>query len=168
MRDADGLVIPQIWAANTEKWEKLPLSFRIRHSEMYEQDLAKAAAKASAPRRPDRAPAKRFTTDACIKWGKSLGWKLLDRERYDYRTKRHHDLLLGADACFEAPPSLDGLEGVTGMVYVQGAGRSERKEHRERFDARGGAARAKNLRVRFVYVEFVRGESSPVVTEWWA
>ena len=135
--------------------EGLPIGWRSNQSKMYLKDQAKPKKepKASKP------AAKRFTTQACINWGRRKGWKLVAREAYDYRTKRHHDTLLGSDAVFDTP---------NGMVAVQGAGRSERAVHMERFNERGGVSAAARMRIGFVYVEFVRGKDEPVVEEWWA
>lgn len=153
--DADGLVIPELWQLRPDKWAKLPLRFREEHSNDFLVKQARPP-KAEKKRRPG---VTRFSTDAAIAWGRSKGWKLLDRERYDARLKRHHDLLLGADAMMETD---------TGVVLVQGAGRSERKEHRKRFEDRGGIAKAYKLGMKFVYVEFERGAKAPALEEWWA
>lgn len=152
--DDDGLVIPELWRHSVERWTKLPYTWRLKRSREYLAELAKPAKVARA-----YTSAPRFSTDACIKWGRSQGWKLIDRERYDARLKRHHDLLLGADAMMEGPD---------GIIYVQGAGRSEKKVHLERFESRGGIEKAQRLKVRFVYVEFDRHNSEPLLTEWWA
>ncbi len=109
--------------------------------------------------RPHKQGATRFTTQYAIDWAKARGWRLLDRERYDVRTKRHHDLLLGADALFEGPD---------GMIAIQGAGRYERSEHWERFTRLGGADKARKLHIVFYYLEFERASKEPVVTEEWA
>ena len=109
--------------------------------------------------RPHRATAKRFSTQCAIAWGRKRGWDLLDRERYDYRLKRHHDCLMGSDALFET---------ATGMAGVQGAGRSERKTHRDRFENMGGAAKAMKLGIGFWYVEFDSLTHEVVREERWA
>lgn len=101
----------------------------------------------------------RFTTQYAIDWGKAKGWKVCGRERYDYRTRRHFDLMLGADAMFDAGDRI---------VLVQGAGKGERAEHRRRFDQAGGEAKARRLGMGFAYLEFDRGEKAPVKEEWWA
>ena len=101
----------------------------------------------------------RFTTAYCIEWGRAQGWKLLDRERFDYRTNRHRDVILGADALFESPK---------GIIAIQGAGISERANHRRRFEERGGTDRATMAGVGFVYLEFARGTKEPAKREWWA
>jgi len=108
---------------------------------------------------PKEPRASNYTTKAAIAWGRAQGWKLLDRERWDQRTRRHHDLVLGADCLFES---------AEGMVAIQGAGRYERTIHRERFEAAGGVERAERLHIRFVYLEFVRDSNDPVVEERWA
>lgn len=148
--DADGIPIPDHWVR--EKWQKLPLGFRRNYNE----------GRAPEPEPKTKTPrpgASRFSTAYAIEWGRKQGWKLIDRERYDARTKRHHDLMLGVDAMFE---TADGLVG------VQGAGRSERKAHYDRFEQRGGVARAGKLHIKVCYVEFERGEKTPKVVEWWA
>lgn len=133
------------------------------HNQPY-KDRIRAALEACQERQaiknaPKSPRAKRFTTDYAIKWGKRKGWTLMDRERYDYRTKRHHDLPLGADAMFETDD---------GIVYVQGAGKSERAAHWRRFEEQGGVERARKLGVAFYYVEFMRGDTTPITEEQWA
>ena len=146
--DKDGVPVPENWL--THKWEAMPLAWR----KAYEPPK---------PLRPDSPStgngASRFTTQYAIEWGKKQGWKLIDRERYDARLKRHHDLMLGVDALFETPD---------GMVGVQGASKSERAAHYRRFEERGGIDRATRLHVGVVYLEFERGNKAPVVTEVWA
>jgi hypothetical protein len=130
---------------------------KIAARENLEREGERRAAK-EANHTPRRS-AKRFTTDAAIEWGRKQGWKLVDRERYDFRTKRHHDLDLGSDA---------RMETATGFVLLQGAGKSERKEHRERFDGLGGIDRAMKLGWGFIYLEFERNNPEPLVIEVWA
>lgn len=101
---------------------------------------------------------KRYSTDYAVAWGRAQGWRLLDRERYDFRTKRHLDCPLGSDAMFSSPD---------GLVFVQGAGKGQRAEHRRRFEDRGGPAELARLKARFYYVEFVRGAKTPVLSEQW-
>lgn len=103
--------------------------------------------------------APRFTTQYAINWGQDQGWTLLDREHYNVFAKRHNDLLLASDAMFECP---------NGLVFVQGAGRGERAAHREKFEERGGVERCRKLKIRFVYVEFERGDFAPIRKEDWA
>jgi len=102
----------------------------------------------------------RFTTDYAVEWGRAQGWLLIDRERFDFRTKRHHDLELGVDAIFD--------NRVDARVGVQGAGKGERKHHRERFEERGGEATAKRRNLQVFYAEFVRGDKTPILLEQWA
>jgi hypothetical protein len=109
-------------------------------------------------REPRRGPG-RFSTRAAVAWGRRLGWRLIDRERYDARTRRHRDLMLGADVLFE---------DADGLVLVQAAGRGQRAAHRRRFDDAGGADRAAKLGMRFLYVVFDRGEPEPLEVERWA
>lgn len=150
--DRDGLLVPPEYI-NRGWWK---ITQRMRDERSLEWQI-----KVSQPKPEPRAPrpcAPRFTTDYAVKWGKRQGWKLMDRERYDVRTKRHHDLMLGVDASFASE---------TGLVGVQGAGRHERSEHYKRFLARGGTELAHKLHIRVVYLEFVRGDFEPCVTEWW-
>lgn len=99
-----------------------------------------------------------FSTDCAIAWGKRQGWTLLDRERYNHKTKRHADLQLGMDAMFESP---------TGLVMVQGAGRHEKREHLDRFMQRGGPEKARRRHLAIYYVEFERGNREPLLVECW-
>lgn len=102
---------------------------------------------------------KRYSTDYAIAWGRKQGWKLIDRERFDFRTKRHYDCELGMDAVFD--------DGVDGRVGVQGAGRGQERAHRARFDREGGEQAAKRRRMRVVYLEFERGCQTPTKEVWW-
>lgn len=149
--DADGIPIPEHWIQ--EKWEKMPAGWRKAYSDGH------FAPKPEPAPKKRRVAGKRFSTDYAIEWGRKQGWKLLDRERYDARLKRHHDLMMGVDALFETPD---------GMVGVQGAGLSEHKAHYQRFTDRGGVPRAQKLHVRVVYLEFARGDKTPRKVEWWA
>lgn len=103
-------------------------------------------------------PVTRFSTQYAIEWGRGQGWKLVDRERYDARLRQHHDCLMGSDALFESDQ---------GLVCVQGAGQYERGPHWQRFLLAGGSGRCQLLMVRFVYLEFVRGDKDPRKLEWW-
>ena len=109
---------------------------------------------------PKTPAATRYTTQAAIDWGRRQSWRLVDRERFDVRTKRHHDVLLGCDALFHAP-------GI-GLVAVQSAGRYERTTHLERFERMGGKLAARDMGVVFRYLEFQRGNPDPVLDEVWS
>ena len=154
VRDADGLLIPPLWQ-HSAKWGKLPLSIRSKKSKAYEETL-NAPPKKEKERRPGFTT---FTTKYAIAYGRSLGWTLLDRENYNHRTKRTHDLMLGMDVMFD-----DG----NGLVMVQAAGRSERKAHWQRFEERGGEEKARRRQIRCLYWEFERGTKSPILEEQWA
>lgn len=154
--DADGFLISDTWQPRPDKWEKLPYKTRQGLSEAYTARLAKEAAKKPKTYRPG---AKRFTTDYAIEWGRKQGWKLVEREGYDFRTQRHHDTMLGTDAIFD-----DG----DGLVGIQGAGKGEKTPHYQRFIERGGPEKAKRRSIRIFYVEFVRGNKTPILTEQWA
>lgn len=152
--DADGVLIPELWRPIRRKWDALPLTFRQKRSSEYVAELAKVK-----PEREYRRPAKRFTTDYAIRFCRRFkDWKLLQREQYDPRTKRHKDLPLGSDAMFETPE---------GIVFVQGAGRSERSDHWKRFQERGGFDRLSKMSARFLYLEFERSSADPIKVEWW-
>ena len=143
-----------MWRGNPTKW--LASTTPEYRRQRYLADTA--AEKPEKPEPVRRAYAKRFSTDYAIEWGKKQGWKLVDRERYDHRTKRAHDLMLGMDAIMEGPE---------GLIGIQGAGRSERKPHWERFCARGGVEKAARRHLQIYYVEFDRGNKEPVLTERW-
>ncbi|MER3495425.1 MAG: hypothetical protein C4320_00480 [Armatimonadota bacterium] len=102
---------------------------------------------------------KRYSTDYALAWGRAQGWKLIDRERYDAHTRRHHDLELGMDLRFETQ---------AGFAYVQGAGVGERAAHYRTFEGRGGVERARKGNATVWYVEFRRGDKNPVKVEQWA
>lgn len=150
--DLDGLPVPKLWQANPAKWASLPKSWREQHLDP-----------PPAPPKPERAKRpyqKRFSTDYAVEWGRKQGWKLIERERYDFRTKRHHDLEGECDAIFD--------DMTDGRVGVQGAGRGERKVHYERFMAWGGPEKAKRRNLRIFYLEFERGNKTPLSVERWA
>lgn len=153
--DRDGLVVPELWRHSLEKWETLALPVREKFSANY-VTAQKAKPPSNATR---RAAATRFTTDYAVRWGRRKGWQLIDRERYDYRLKRHHDLMLGVDALMD-----DG----NGLIGIQGAGKSERASHWERFKQRGGVAVAARRHIRIYYLEFIRESFDPVREEQWA
>lgn len=157
--DKDGLLIPPLYAARPDKWEKMPLGFRKTREASYIETLLAAEAKEKIPPKTPKPYAPRFSTDYAVKWGRKQGWTLIDRENYNHKTKRHHDLQLGLDALFDTPD---------GMVGIQGAGRSEKADHLRRFTDRGGIEKARRRHIRVVYLEFVRGNRTPVLEEWWA
>src|SRR5436190_23065816 len=125
--DADGLAIPPLWQNALDRWAKLPPKSRKDFSDAEIARAERLAAK--KPRQRRLSVAKRFTTDYAVAWGRAQGWKLIDRENYNFRTKNHHDLQMGLDALFD--------DGVDGMIGIQGAGRNERAEHYQRFLDRG-------------------------------
>lgn len=100
----------------------------------------------------------KYTTKYAKEYGKKLGWRLVDAERYDARTKRHHDLMLGMDVLFEGPD---------GLVAVQAAGKGESAAHRRRFEERGGVGKARKYGIRCLYWVFERGKRTPVKEENW-
>lgn len=157
-RDRDGLLVPPDHWPNAN-WQNLPLVVRKKLAWTEEQIRGQKAPKSHKA----RTPATRFTTGAAIKYGQAMGWKLVERETYDYRTKRHHDVRYGMDAIMR---DLDGF-----LVGVQGAGVGERAEHFERFLARtrnaAGVIFPETEHMRFFYWEFKRGQFEPVKFEQW-
>lgn len=113
---------------------------------------------------PEKAPRKSagtFTTAYAIEYGLKQGYKtIVDRERYDYRTKRHHDCEGAVDVIFD--------DGNGGRIGFQGAGVGERAEHYNRFMAWGGPTKARERKLRVTYLEFTRGNKTPVKVEEWA
>lgn len=140
--------LPEKWAAKSHKE-------RLRLIEQHERVNRLEPAKVSSGPGPSR-----FTTDAGVRWGKEKGWKVMDRERFDARTKRHHDCMLGMDVIFDTM-------GSEGMAGVQAAGLSERAAHWQRFEQRGGIEKARRLSITIYYLEFVRGEKEPRKVEKW-
>jgi len=157
---------------------KLLLSIRTARSQEYVIEFVKTLDKVRKPKKEREGPApKPFTTQYAIDWGKQQNchqhlvhadnfertaptkWKLIDRERYNHLTKRHHDLEGGVDAIFDAGDV---------RVGVQGAGKGERLVHRQRFENRGGIAKAQRRGLHIYYVEFVRGNKTPILVERWA
>lgn len=155
--DDDGNVIPEEWRyAIAGRWMSLPGAVRRRRGLEYVHSLVVSREKRERAR---RAPAKRFTTDYAVQWGRKKFGRLIDREHYDARLQRHHDLELGVDAIFDS---------AEGRVGIQGAGKSERAAHHKRFLERGGPDAAAKRGMRVVYIEFERGNKTPVKEEWWA
>ncbi|AIE83514.1 hypothetical protein [Fimbriimonas ginsengisoli] len=154
--DADGLVIPEFWRPCPRRWAAIALSVRQKWSAEY---LAKVANTPPPKAKRSGSGATRFTTDYAVRWGRDQGWKLIERERFDHLTKRHHDLEFGVDAMFINPAG--------GRIGVQGAGKSEKAPHYQRFMDAGGPAKARDRAVTVVYVEFVRGNYTPVLEEKW-
>ena len=154
--DKDGILVPPMWRGS-KNWDGFPLSVRQNLSDRYRSEMARLAEK-EARKRPS-AGAKRFSTQYGVDWARKQGWTLLRREYYDARTKRHHDVDLGMDAVFDDGESL---------VAIQAAGKSERAAHYRRFLERGGPDAAAKRRMRVLYLEFVRGNRTPVVVETWA
>ena len=157
------LVMPDGMTA--AKWDSLAEATKRKLSNIFQDRKAReaAATKAAAEKKPraKRSTSGTFTTQYAIDWAKSNGWKVIDRERYDYRTKRHHDLQLGIDLLVEDPAE-------DGMIGIQAAGQGERAPHYQRFLDRGGPEKAKRRSIRIVYVEFVRGNKKPILEERWA
>jgi len=113
------------------------------------------------PEKVKRKSAGTFTTAYAKAYGKKQGYtRILDQERYDYRTKRHHDCEGAVDVIFD--------DGNGGRIGFQGAGVGERAEHYNRFMAWGGPDKARDRRLKVVYLEFVRGNKTPVKVEEWA
>ena len=155
--DPDGILVPPMWRGS-RNWSSFPLSVRKSLSERYQSEMARLAEK-EAKKRPGGSGAKRFSTQYGVDWARKQGWTLLRREYYDVRTKRHHDVDFGMDAVFDDGESL---------VAIQAAGKSERAAHYRRFLERGGPDAAAKRRMRVLYLEFVRGNKTPVSIETWA
>jgi hypothetical protein len=163
--DGDGLAIPEFWQGARRKWDRLALPVRKRFSGAYVLELLSRKPKKA---KQQGAPATRFTTDYAVKWGRrqkharvsAKTWQLIDREHYDYRTKRHHDLELGVDAIFD--------DGGDYRIGIQGAGKGERSVHYQRFMDRGGPEKAARRRLKVLYLEFERGNHEPILKEEWA
>ena len=126
-----------------------------RWSEILNREIKQQLEKAKKPRKK---AAKKFTTEYAIAWGRKQGWKLVERESYNFLTKRHADCQLGMDAIFD-----DG----NGLVGIQGAGKSEYKAHWDRFEARGGVEVAQRRHIRIIYLEFAREDKKPIVRQDW-
>lgn len=149
-----------------EKWNSLSEATQRKVSNTIQDRISReeAKARALAAKTPRAKPAHSgtFTTQYAIDWARKKGWKIIDRERYDVRTRRHHDLQLGIDVLCEDPKS----EG--GMIGIQAAGVGERAAHYQKFEDRGGITKANRRHITVIYVEFVRGNKTPVVEETWA
>jgi len=135
-------------------WDRFTDEVKRKFSQVHQASAAREASK--PPAKPHRS-ASRFTTDYAIEYGRAQGWKLVDREAFDARLNRHHDLPGGADARFRSRE---------GVVFIQGAGVGERAEHRRRFEDRRHQL-ADFANVTFLYLEFVRGNKNPTKVEEW-
>lgn len=163
--DKDGLWVPFMYRVNVSAWEKLALCVRQRMSIDRHADHI-AALENEARRKPtvhrDHVP--NFSTSYAIKWGRAQGWRLVEREAYDFRTKRHHDCQFATDAIMRLP--------IGKLAGIQGAGRSQRADHRRKFDQYGtgpyGSELAKAQGIEIWYLEFDRGSPEPILLERWA
>ena len=155
--DGDGILIPPDVAHN---WHRFSKPMRVKTSQTRLEWWQKEQDESTKPPKTPGAKATNFTTGAAIKWGRRQGWKLIERERYNHFTKRHHDCELGTDAIFD--------DGLFGRVGIQGAGKGERASHYQRFTERGGVDTAKRRALRVLYLEFERGNPEPTKQEWWS
>ena len=152
--DPDGFRVPLPYRNDLGGcWMRLPKASRKRISGDDDAFREKYETK------PVAAKQKPYSTQYAVDWGKKQGWKVIDREAYNFLTKRHHDCELGMDVIFD-----DGK----GRVGVQAAGKSERKVHWDRFVKAGGAETAKRRSIRILYFVFERGNKAPLEIEEWA
>lgn len=154
--DADGLLIDDTYKNVPHKWAKLPYSLRKRLSEYQEEHNAKMAAK--KPKQTRINPGT-YTTQYAVDECRRRKWRIVDRERYDARLKRHHDLMLGMDLIVD--------DGGKGLLLIQAAGKGERASHWRKFIERGGTENALRLGVRVLYWVFERHVPSPIEEEKW-
>lgn len=168
-RDRDGLPLPFLWRTGepgeaNPAWYRLHKDVRMSRAKVYAEEIARLESIEPKAPRPTRMGVTRYTTDYAVTWGKRQGWKLLDRERFNHLTKRHHDVMAYMDALFD--------DGKGGIVGVQGAGRHERAAHYDKFRRWGGREgapeKARRLGLRCIYLEFVRGEKEPILREDWS
>jgi hypothetical protein len=153
--DADGIRVPLPYRNDLGGcWMRLPKASRKRMSGDDDAFREKYETKPAAPRQ------KPYSTQYAVDWGKKQGWNVIDREAYNFLTKRHHDCELGMDVIFD--------DGKQGRVGVQAAGKGERKVHWDRFTAAGGVETAKRRAIRILYVVFERGNKTPLDIEEWA
>lgn len=151
--------VPSDWPQHpTKNYPLPPAQIKMQERTRFALGLCEKAQKEKEGR-VSQGKAANYTTAHALNWGRKLGWKVLDKERWDHRNKRHRDLTLAADVMFETP---------RGIVFVQAAGAGERASHRLKFDMRGGLERCVRLRVGFLYVTFCRESIDPVSREWWA
>lgn len=125
-----------------------------RESPLLKAQAARAIEEAVA--KANRRARRPFTTGYAVRWAKAQGWKVTDRERWDARLNRHHDLAGGSDVCAMTPDRR--------RVWIQAAGRGERQAHYKRFMERKGELADGE---RFVYVVFERGNTKPLTREDW-
>lgn len=141
-------------------FEKKETLRRARAAEWEAKQAAEAAKREAKTMEPVKPAASRFTTQAAIDYGRSKGWRLIDRENYNHLLRRHRDTMFATDCLFD--------DGGIGMVGIQGAGRWEKAAHWRRFVEAGGPENAKRRCVRVLYAEFVRDDPDPVLMEWWS
>lgn len=166
-KDADGFPIPKFWQ-HSPNWNKQARVIRQKWSKVWVDDEIEKErqAKLFKPKedkpKATRLPATRFTTEYGCRWGKrqlrldcDRCWKLIEREHYNSRTKRHADLELGMDAFFD-----DGGPGRFGCQFGQP---DEEKAHARAFLERGGYELAARRGIRPYWVAFVRGRTEPAL-----
>lgn len=152
--DRDGLRVPLPYRNDLGgAWNRMAKATRRSVSEGDDAFREKYEAAKPADRQ------KPYSTQYAVDWGKKQGWKVIDREAFNFMTKRHHDCELGMDVIFD-----DG----EGRIGVQAAGKGERKAHYDRFVQRGGVETARRRAIRILYVVFERGNKTPIETEVWA
>jgi hypothetical protein len=161
--DCDGIWVPPNWALVA--WERQPLHWRQKTSIDRRRDYeAKLVKEEKRTQRVHRDNGPDFSTDYAIAWGRAQGWRLVERERYDFRTKKKRDCMFATDAIMRLPSGK--------LVGIQGAGRSQRTDHRRKFDQYGtgpyGAELAMAQGIEIWYLEFDRNNSDPVLVEKWA
>lgn len=160
MSSNEALLMPP--GVDPAKWDRASLMERADMVRTYNALLGNHRRVAKALDKVPGQGATRFTTQYALDWAKrEYPHASYERERYDARTRRHHDLEMGADVVVRLR---DG-----GVVFVQGAGRSERKTHKDRFEAHGGvdALERRYRNATFYYLEFERGQKEPFLTEVW-
>lgn len=167
--DKDGIPIPDhSKRAFRDHWESQSIEYRRYRARLDLQAAIKCAEKEAAKlkrqRKASNGPATKFTTQYGLDWGRKQlkpdgkPWALIDRERFDPRTMRHHDLELACDLIFD---------GGNGRVAIQAAGKGQRLDHYRRFELLGGPAKARTRFEAFIYLVFERGNKTPISREDW-
>jgi len=166
-KDDDGLLIPPIFRHKPDQWQRQTYDWRsARTAEHVAENLAAELKAIKKAVRPPRSQGKAFTTKAAKAWVRSKGWIIITSERHSVTfvkgkvVSRRADTELASDLVCMDPQN-------PGPVFVQAGGLSQRKRHREAFEAEGGERVCRGLAGRFVYIEFVRDQAEPVLEEWW-
>lgn len=162
--DGDGILIPPDVAHN---WHRFTPPMRRKTSEIRVDRWHKEQAQLAKPVRVKQVQTgdhSEYTTKAATKWARSLGLAILAKERFGATMVKGQVKFRREDLRFKSDLICEDRAGQT--VYIQAAGRGERKTHREGYE--DTLFKTSYTPRVFIFVEFVRGVDRPVKIEFWA